>query len=125
MANQYTNNIVYNDNLIIYKYPDKDIYIFKDELVDYYINQNHSKKDTCSYYGISDGQLSNCINRFNCKKSGQLASEINKKTKLERYGDPNYNNKEKQQRTCLEQYGIDNIFKDVNYIKKCRKNLFF
>ena len=47
-----------------------------------------------------------CGNKICSNKIRNLKS---RKTKLERYGDVNYNNKEKQKQTCLERYG------DVNY----------
>lgn len=34
-----------------------------------------------------------------------------KATKESRYGDPNYNNQEQSKQTCLERYGVDNVFK--------------
>ena len=33
--------------------------------------------------------------------------EKGKKTKLEKYGDENYNNKEKYKETCQKKYGVD------------------
>ena len=41
------------------------------------------------------------------------------KTKLDLYGDSKYNNIEKYKETCIKKYGVDNIFKDTEYIKKC------
>ena len=34
-----------------------------------------------------------------------------KTTKESRYGDPNYNNQEQSKQTCIERYGVDNVFK--------------
>lgn len=36
-------------------------------------------------------------------------SEKCKETKLERYGDSNYNNIEKAKRTCIDRYGVENV----------------
>ena len=47
------------------------------------------------------------------------AAEKLANTKLERYGDSKYNNIEKCKETCIKKYGIDNIFRDSKYIKKC------
>lgn len=121
MPNQYTKNIVYGDNFVIYKYPQGDIRIDRDDLYEFYIVQNHSKEVTCLHYGVTDAQLTNCINRFNCKKPGNLAALINKQTKLERYGDASYNNSTQTKQTCLSRYGVDNIFKDIKYIESCRR----
>lgn len=40
-------------------------------------------------------------------------------TKLKKYGDSKYNNIEKCKETCIKKYGLDNIFRDSEYIKKC------
>lgn len=37
--------------------------------------------------------------------------EKGKKTKLEKYGDENYTNREKAMQTCIDNYGVDNPFK--------------
>ena len=56
----------------------------------------------------------------NAKCSGiYVASRPNrvnkiKKTKLEKYGDAAYVNAEKAKQTCLERYGVDNVFKFRN-----------
>ena len=43
-----------------------------------------------------------------------------KQTKLERYGDENYNNKEKTKETCLRKYGVEHY---INYEKRVKTNL--
>ena len=45
-----------------------------------------------------------------------------KETKLLRYNDENYNNIEKYKSTCLEKYGVDNIFKDLVFRKSYETN---
>lgn len=49
----------------------------------------------------------------------QMNSRI-KETKLNRYGDANYNNAEKKKQTCLEKYGVDNVSK----VPEIRDNIF-
>lgn len=44
-----------------------------------------------------------------------------KKTKLERYGDENYNNLKKMKHTCVEKYGVDNIMKLDEFKEKTKK----
>ena len=39
-----------------------------------------------------------------------------KQTKQDKYGDPNYNNREKASQTCIRRYGVDNVFKTINQI---------
>ena len=46
-----------------------------------------------------------------------------KKTKKEKYGNENYNNIEKNKQTCLEKYGVDNVFKSKNILEKRSKNV--
>ena len=40
-----------------------------------------------------------------------------KQTRLERYGDSNYNNREKSKQTMLEKYGVDNFMKTIEFSK--------
>ena len=42
-----------------------------------------------------------------------------KETKLEKYGDANYTNRDKASQTCLEKYGVDNISK-LDTVKKSK-----
>ena len=53
-------------------------------------------------------------------KTSEEKAQINvkrKATKLDKYNDENYNNRNKAKETCLNRYGIDNPFKDINKIK--------
>lgn len=43
-------------------------------------------------------------------------------TKLSRYGDEKFNNSEKNKNTCLEKYGVENYAKSNNYKNKIIKN---
>ena len=65
-----------------------------------------------------DGSLMEKIKTTNIEKHGLAyplqREEIKKKikdTKLEKYGDENYNNQEKTKETCLEKYGVDHAMK--------------
>jgi hypothetical protein len=49
-------------------------------------------------------------------------SEKGKKTKLEKYGNEDYNNFNKYKKTCLEKYGDDNYSKSNDYKNKVIKN---
>ena len=49
--------------------------------------------------------------------------ELTKQTKQERYGDPNFNNREKAKQTCLERYDTINVSQDFN-IKDKKKATF-
>lgn len=47
-----------------------------------------------------------------------------KKTKLEKYGDENYNNREKSEETCLIKYGFKHVLQCEEIIKKSKKTKF-
>jgi hypothetical protein len=44
-----------------------------------------------------------------------------KQTKLEKYGDENYNNKEKSKETCLEKYNVEHIFQVEEFKDKAKQ----
>lgn len=71
---------------------------------------------------ISRGQLF-CSNRcsvlFSSKSIERLTAIQN--TKLKRYNDPHYTNKEKQKRTMLETYGVKNIFESNDVKDKIKR----
>lgn len=46
-----------------------------------------------------------------------------RQTKLERYGNPNYQNFEKIKQTCIERYGVDNVWKVKKIHQKCKDTL--
>ena len=46
-----------------------------------------------------------------------------KQTKLERYGDSNYNNIEKNKQTCLEKYGVQNVYQSDDIKEKIKNKL--
>ena len=55
-----------------------------------------------------------------CNKTNCVTKKI-KETKLKRYGDENYNNKEKNIKTINKKYGVDNIFFRQDFIDKRNK----
>ena len=120
MANQYGNCTVY-DGRDFYLH-DKKYNI--DEIIKYYIEENHSKIETNQHFGINNTTLIRIFKHYGVKKPKLLSYEHNKKTNLERYGDPNYNNMEQYKKTCLEKYGVDNYFKDVERMKQVYLNKF-
>ncbi|MCK9445498.1 hypothetical protein M0Q50_01225 [bacterium] len=72
----------------------------EEKLVTYYKYLNNIKK-----YGI-----------YSC--SSKCSSFKNKLTKKNKYGDENYNNREKSKETCLEKYGVENVQQDYNIKEK-------
>lgn len=114
MSNQYGSNTRFEGR--DFYYHDKKYNI--DEIVDYYITQNHSKKETDSHFGIGGCTLTRVFKHYGIRKSRLLSHVHNFKTNMERYGDPNYNNMEQMKKTCLEKYGVDNYFKNTDAIKQ-------
>ncbi len=45
-----------------------------------------------------------------------------KKTKLERYGDENFNNTKKYKQTCLAKYGVESPIQNIRIFEKVQKN---
>lgn len=92
--------------------------VSKEDFIQYYIELNKSQKDTCEHFNITYKDCKYLIDLYNCKKDKEIVYKSVKTTKLERYGNVNYNNREKSKQTCLEKYGVDNLFKDKDFIKQ-------
>ena len=113
----HQNKIEYFDDYVNYR----GTIVKKEDVYTYYIVYNHSKIETIEHFQISNDCLSNAFKKWGIRKSKKQAHLLNEKTQQERYGDPHYNNHEKYKQTMLEKYGIDNIFKDTDYIAECRR----
>lgn len=98
--------------------------ISKQELEDYYITQNHYVDATLAYFNIPYDYFNKLIKYYNLVKDNSLNAELVKQTKLDRYGNSNYNNRDKAKETCLEKYGVDNPFKDIENITQSYINSF-
>jgi len=57
-------------------------------------------------------------NIYTCSKKCAHVSNKNKLTCLKKYGDENYNNRDKFKKTCLDKYGVDHNFKISNVKNK-------
>ncbi len=90
--------------------------ISKENLEDYYITKNNTFEDTIRHFNIVSSDLLFLLNYYDLKKDKKLSKEHADKTRQIRYGDKNYNNREKSKQTCLEKYGVDNPFKDKEKI---------
>ena len=64
---------------------------------------------------------SNMLRIYNVENSMNIDKFVNKilETKLEKYGDENYNNREKCKETCLEKYGVENYNNLEKYKETC------
>lgn len=92
--------------------------IEKDLIIDYYITQNHSWKETLTYFHTSSATLSRLIREYNISKPKDLHVANIKQSKQAHYGDPNYNNRDKAAQTNLNKYGVDNQFKRKELIRE-------
>ena len=75
--------------------------ISREALYQYYIKQNHSKKDTCKHFEIAENSFNNLCQFYEIKKD--LSTQI-----------------AKRKQTCLEKYGVDNPSKNIKVIDKIR-----
>lgn len=64
-----------------------------------------------------------CLEKYGCEYSFQSENNLSKsrQTKLDKYGDENYNNKEKHIQTCLEKYGVENYSQTEEYRDRVHK----
>lgn len=92
--------------------------ITKEVLYDYFVTQNHYVDECLKHFNIPYTQFNWLCNHYGIKKPGELNIIHSRQTKLELYGDENYNNRDKAKQTCLEVYGVDNPFKDKEKIRQ-------
>lgn len=89
-----------------------------EELLDYYVTSNHSCDETMSHFKITYTQLNKLLHEYGIVKDRKLIVQTSAKTKEQVYGSANYNNRDKAKETCLEKYGVDNLFRDTERMKK-------
>lgn len=89
-----------------------------DEEIEYYYNElNHSQKECADHFNMSVGIFIKTLKERGIHKDQAKHVEKIKQSKKERYGDENYNNRELAKATCVEKYGVDNPFKDIEKIR--------
>lgn len=86
--------------------------ISKEDILQYYNEENHTIDESSKYFGVSFGMFIRILKYYGIHKDKDKHVEQIKKTKSDKYGDENYNNRDKAKETCLEKYGVDNPFKD-------------
>lgn len=93
------------------------------EYYDKYLKQEHEGfcvicgKPTRFSDRFNKGYYEVCDNR-DCRN--KLVRIKSRQTCLERYGNENYNNHEKQKQTCLERYGTEDFYKSEHFKKRSR-----
>jgi hypothetical protein len=63
------------------------------------------------------------LERYGDENYGCYGSDSFNKSILKKYGEKNYNNREKAKKTCLEKYGVDNTFKSEEIKDKIKDSL--
>lgn len=84
------------------------------------ISKNKDSIDKCfNLYFCKCGNEKSLTSKFcsnhKCPVKNESVSLNCKKTKLEKYGDENYNNPAKNKETCIKRYGVDNIYKSDKF----------
>ena len=101
---------------------------YKEDLEYLYITLNYSTKELQGYFGLTRRVIQKLLKDFGIKKSKEKRLENSikkihqmsieekqksiskvKKTKLERYGNENFNNRNKCKETCLKIFGVENV----------------
>lgn len=98
--------------------------IDKNELINKYIVENHSVKECCNIFNVSQSTLMRILKYYEIKKPKEAHVQNIKKSKLEHFGDPNYNNHEKRTKTNIEKYGVENQFQRTDlfpYIQQLKR----
>ena len=91
-------------------------YILKDPSEKICNNPDCTNKTT--FRSISKGYNKFCS--ASCSNKSDASKELSKQTKINLYGDENYNNRNKYRQTMQETHGVDNIFQ-VEDIKEKSK----
>ena len=79
------------------------------KLFQYYEVENHSWEECQKYFELTKNQFFDLLRYYNLHKSWESHNKKSKESKLNNYGDPNYNNREKAKLTCIEKYGVENV----------------
>ena len=87
------------------------------DLYNYYEILNHTKKETLVFFNLKISQLNSLLLFYNIKKSTKNRGTNSKKGKFLKYGDENYNNREKATDTCLQKYGVENPLQ-LDYVRE-------
>ena len=77
--------------------------VSKTELIEYYINANHSKEKTMQHFKLSGAAIDRAFKKFSIRKSSELCHERVKMTSLARYGDG----------ICYNDYDIKELKKEL------------
>lgn len=82
----------------------------KDKLYELYILENKSVKECTEILEIGQSMFMRLAKHYGIQKPKELSTQNIKRSKLERYGDENYNNHAQRTKTNLQKYGVENQF---------------
>lgn len=95
--------------------------VSQEDLKQHYEIENRSIAEACEYFSVSQAIFIRILKYYNFHKSKEAHTTQIKKSKLEKYGDENYNNSSKTRLTNIEKYGVDNQFKRKDMMDNIRK----
>jgi hypothetical protein len=78
-----------------------------DDVHRYYILENHSKKQCIEYFNTTERIFRAFLEHYHLQKPTSLVYDLGCLTKELKYGDANYNNREKSKKTCLKRFGTE------------------
>lgn len=94
------------------------------EIVQYYIEENHSKEETLKKFNLSGSTLTRVLRKNNIKKSINKRNEVIKRNALEKYGVESVNKLsekiKKNKETMKRRYGVECVFQTEEVIKKIK-----
>lgn len=131
-----TNHITRGHKMSVKEYYDKWL---KKENEDECLNCGKPTKFRNMWYGYNKHCCKSCVFKstqtkekiveYNQKKYGvdhffqtQEMKDKSKNTRLIKYGDENYNNRDLCRQTCLEKYGVDNVSKSKDILQKIQNS---
>lgn len=113
-------NLIFNEKTFLYK----EIEYSVKEVEELYLIKNVQKTDLSKQLNLPIYVLNKIFEYYSLWKPKKLSNKnavMNtnytksvrkiKETKRQKYGNENYNNREKAKETCFEKYGVDNIYK--------------
>ena len=86
-----------------------------------------SREDFRKKYNLTNDALSYVTKKYSLKKDASFIQSNPeniakiKNTKLQKYGSANYNNGEKNRKTCLERYGVEHPLQKKEFVEKSKE----
>ena len=93
----------------------------KGDIVEYYINQLHTREQSASFFGTSLSTFGRWLVEYDILKDADTIRKTIESENMAKYGKPHYTSEEtirKTKETCLRKYGVDNPSKDPSIIRK-------